>query len=94
MAMKMTRMKKPDEIRPKRREVDAYRTVETEVRLGAFTQGKLAGVQQALWWVCGIGMDPVEATLGKRDREELKAALERARNGEIEVTIRLPRGVA
>ena len=52
-----------EEIRQKLEEVDAIRVSEPG-NLSDYTRGELAGIQQALYWACGEGADPLWCALG------------------------------
>jgi hypothetical protein len=61
---KMSKPKSREEIEEKRLEIDTIRHREFEViPTDLFKRGQLAGAQQALWWVLGMGLEPVRAIL-------------------------------
>lgn len=69
----MSKCKSQNEIEQKRLEIDAIRRREFEVIPGdPFKRGQLAGAQQALWWILGLGMDPVRAILNDEEIVSLK----------------------
>jgi len=59
----MSEYKNQEEIEEKRLQIDRIRRGELEILTDPFKRGQLAGAQQALWWILGIGMDPVKAIL-------------------------------
>jgi len=69
----MSEHKSQKDIEEKRLEIDTIRRREFEVIPGdPFKRGQLAGVQQALWWALGLGMDPVRAILNDEEIVLLK----------------------
>jgi len=66
-------------IRAKLLEVNEIRSISSELELSAFADGHLAGVQQALAWVCKEGADPVSTSMTNKQAMQaaaLVAALE------------------
>lgn len=64
------------EIEAKRREIDAIRRIETHLATDAFTLGHLAGIQQALCWILGVGMEPISATLTQAQHKRMREILD------------------
>jgi hypothetical protein len=57
-------MKTQQEIEKKRLEIDTLRRREFEIiPSNQFKRGQLAGAQQVLWWLVGLGMEPIRAIL-------------------------------
>lgn len=44
-------------------ELSEVRAIEDKLHLSRWTSGNLSGIQQALAWVAGHGMEPIQATL-------------------------------
>jgi hypothetical protein len=66
-------MKSQQEIEEKRLEIDALRRREYEVIPdNLFKRGQLAGAQQVLWWLLGLGMEPVQAILSDAEIAQMK----------------------
>lgn len=66
-------MKSQEEVEAKRLEIDALRRREHEIIPdNLFKRGELAGAQQVLWWLMGIGMEPIRAILSDMEIEQMR----------------------